>query len=270
MAERNLKDAIVMKMRQCGMDESEIAAIIENAKNAGKEPSNKEAGDSFDENGVLICGICGHPKEGIIYGDNGAVRYPIVHDHDIELMNAASSTAMRKESCFKGYEDYANATFDICDSPLRSIFESYCAQFREYGKIKGAGFIVYGERGTGKTFLSACVCNRLIELGYRCRFTSIRNALDNKQATMLEIEKMDFVVLDDYGTERTTSYGIETAYDIINRIYSKRIPVIVTTNMRRSQLMDPPREVARAVDRLKERCQAIAYEGPNRRQEAIL
>lgn len=245
-----------------GLSEEEIAAIRAEAS----KPRPLEPGD-YVENGIVMCGVCHQPREiGYECMDGTEVKFPIVHAHEIET-NITES--LRKE-CFRSYEGYMSADFSECDAPMKAVFESWCSQFREFGASKGQGFLIYGGRGVGKTYLTSCICNRLIEAGWRCRIASLRATFDERNRLMAELEKCDLVVIDDFGTERDTPYGMETVFDVVNMLYSKRKPMVVTTNMTKSQLADPPRGIGRAMDRIKERCQAIEYAGPNRRQEALL
>lgn len=259
MAQRTLAGGIAETLRGLGIDPDSLPEPVEAI----------EPGDYRDADGMLVCGECGQPKESVYIADDGhEVRLPIVHPHEIERTNTRADVLRRE--CFRSFEGYAGAVFAECDAPVKSVFMAWCDQFREFGLSKGQGFIIYGGRGVGKTYLASCVCNRLIESGYRCRLTSLRAAIDDRQAVVSELEKMDLVVIDDLGTERDTPYGLETVYDVVNRLYSKRVPMVITTNLTRSQIADPPRGISRAMDRIKERCQPLEYAGANRRQGAML
>lgn len=259
MASQGLAAAVDAMLRAHGIDRDSLP----------KPSDGLEAGDYRDADGTDICGVCGKPKSTACIADDGSiVRFPVVHMHDVE--QKLSRAGVLRRDCFFGYEAYADANFGTCDAPIKSIFEQYCGNFREFGASRGEGFILNGEKGVGKTYLAACVCNRLIEQGYRCRLTSVRAALDDKHGAMREMMDADFVVIDDFGMERTTTFGLETTYDVINKLYSVRKPMIVTTNLTDAQLKNPPRGLDRAIDRIKERCMSVEYEGANRRQGAIL
>lgn len=258
MASHSLADAIDKMLKAYGIDKESLP----------KPSDGLEAGDYKDADGTSICGVCGKPKSVAYVADDGSiVRFPVAHMHDVE--RKLSKANVLRRDCFYGFEAYQDANFGTCDAPIKSIFEQYCGMFREFGASKGEGFIIFGDKGVGKTYLAACVCNRLIEQGYKCKFTSIRSGLDDKQTIVKEMLAADFVVIDDFGMERTTPYGMETTYDLINKLYSNRKPIIVTTNLTESQLKNPPRGLDRAIDRIKERCKAIPYEGANRRQGVL-
>lgn len=257
-----LGDAIDAWMLASGLSQSEIDEIKANAS----KPKPLEPGD-YMKNGLIICGICHEPKEHACERLDGTeVKFTIVHEHEIE---STLSETLRK-NCFRGYEGYAVATFEDCDADLKPIFERYCSQFREFGASKGQGFLLYGDKGVGKTYLASCACNMLIEAGWKCRLTSLRATIDERHQLISELSKCDLVVIDDFGTERDTAYGLETIFDVINMLYSKKKPMIITTNLTENQLSNPPRGLSRALDRIKERCQAIEYVGMNRRQGVTL
>lgn len=259
---KGLGDAVDAWMMASGLSQAEIDEIKANVS----KPKQLEPGD-YIENGIIMCGICHEPREiGVERADGTEVKFPIVHEHELESTLAQT---MRNE-CFRGYEGYATATFEDCDAPLKPIFERYCSQFREFGASKGQGFLLYGDKGVGKTYLASCACNMLIEAGWKCRLASLRATIDERHKLIDELSKCDLVVIDDFGTERDTAYGIETVFDVINMLYSKKKPMIITTNMTESQLANPPRGLSRALDRIKERCQAIEYVGMNRRQGVTL
>ena len=62
------------------------------------------------------------------------------------------------------------------------------------------------------------------------------------------------LILDDFGMERGTEYGLEQVYSVIDSRYRSRRPMIITTNLKLSELKNPPDLAhARIYDRILER-----------------
>ena len=227
-------------------------------------------GDWVDqESGAIMCAICGKPKEERIAG--GRLFYRIVHRHELMGMQLTGSIRHKRARCFADYPDYATCTFSSSEpSDAMGVCRDYVAEFSSLRK-SGAGLMLYGNPGCGKTHIAACVCNELLERGWSCVMTSLLSMMDRRMGggldgCMKSLAGADLVVLDDFGGERSTDYGNETSFGIVDRLYASRIPMVVTTNLTKQQLRQPSLRLVRTVDRLKERCHRIEVTGPNRRQ----
>ena len=133
---------------------------------------------------------------------------------------------------------------------------------------------MYGGLGVGKTYLAACICNELVEHGYHCCFTSLREVQDtwgndhNRELThaIHRLGCHDLVVLDDYLRERNTSWMQELSFRVADMLDTRRVPTVVTTNAPVEFLAKPPAEVAAALDRIKHRAKVVEVKGANMRQ----
>ena len=78
------------------------------------------------------------------------------------------------------------------------------------------------------------------------------------------------LIIDDFGMERGTEYGLEQVYNVIDSRYRSGKPLIVTTNLILDELQHPQDTPhARIYDRLLEMCAPILFTGTNfRRQTA--
>lgn len=78
----------------------------------------------------------------------------------------------------------------------------------------------------------------------------------------------DLLIIDDLGVERSTEYAMEQMFHVIDCRYRSRKPMIITTNLKLSELKNPPDLVhARVYDRILERCGPILFAGKNFREE---
>ena len=151
------------------------------------------------------------------------------------------------------------------------------------------GFIISGEKGTGKTHISAAIANFLLNQGTAVIFMTERNLFGkirdaysksrnygNEGQTESEIrriyETVPLLVIDDLGKEKATEWTLATLYAIIDGRYDRAMPTIITTNYDTKNLIKriTPKEgdfelnlvTAEAiVDRLIEMSESIAVMG---------
>ncbi|WP_172455331.1 ATP-binding protein, partial [Acetatifactor muris] len=75
------------------------------------------------------------------------------------------------------------------------------------------------------------------------------------------------LILDDFGMERGTEYGLEQVYNVIDSRYRSQKPLIVTTNLTLEELQNPEDTAhARIYDRLTEMCTPVRITGENFRK----
>lgn len=252
--------------------------------------SYEEPGDFRNPEGMLVCGYCGKPKETEPYA-NG-VRFPIVHDHQLQALVRHEETAeelserigRNRARCFAGEfaEEGIRDTFDSAaldtDQAALQECQSFVKRFSQERMAKtGAGLILFGQVGRGKTFLAGCVCNALLDEGWRCLMTStrrIRSEIDRTYGSQNDVLdrlcRNDLVVLDDLFRDKDTEAGREVLFTVVDALYKMRVPVIVTTNLSKDSLTFPNEGDAAVVERLKERCRRVEVAGPNRRQVRML
>ncbi len=118
----------------------------------------------------------------------------------------------------------------ICDKAL---------EFAESFDKTGDNFLIMGNAGTGKTFISSCIANRALERGktvyYQTAFRLFEffeNAKFNKgdedaAETVKYVYDVDLLIIDDLGTEFQTQFTSAALFDIINsRIISGKSTII--------------------------------------------
>lgn len=165
-------------------------------------------------------------------------------------------------------------TFDKDDNArpnVTGICKSYCENFAEALK-DGMGLLFYGNVGTGKSFLAACIANWLLDEGRTVVYDNARGyadmAFNDKDGFLETISLSDLVILDDLGMERPTEYMKETVFQILDKRSQVRKPIIVTTNMTNEQLKSPRgTDEERVFSRLLESTFPILMKGEDRRRE---
>lgn len=103
--------------------------------------------------------------------------------------------------------------------------------------------IFSGGTGLGKTFLSNCIINKLLEKGKTVMYQTSPVMLDdlisdmfskpeNSKGISKNLLTVDLLVIDDLGTENLNSLKFTELYKIINtRLLNKRTKTIISTNL---------------------------------------
>ena len=245
--------------------------------------SGKMGPGDYTENGIVHCGKCKEPKQesrpvqeylrGML-GDAILMHRPCACDRQRERENMAKAEADLHQrtvgriqaECIKDarLRDCTFAADDQPDSPIGKACRRYVAKWDEMS-AKGIGIMFMGEPGGGKTFYAAAIANALIErevYAYVTTIPDISTRLNadygsNREKVLDWIAYAPLLILDDYGFERSTSYGMENAYTIINARYTAKKPLIITTNLTQDEMSNPPDTAhSRIMSRLKEMCVA--------------
>ena len=107
---------------------------------------------------------------------------------------------------------------------------------REYAENLGCLF--WGSVGTDKSYLAGCIANALMEKEipvYMTNFAAILNDLaasfEGRNEYIARLCRYHLLIIDDFGMERGTEYGLEQVYNVIDSRYRSGKPLIVTTNL---------------------------------------
>lgn len=257
-----------------------------------------------DENGLLYCNKCHTLRvtEKIIPVFNK--RMPVMcqcmkeaeqrekdkedYNHKMQMLDKLRSASLLGER-------YTDATFENTDI-VEGDFEKAFHRCRKYCDIadealkKGYGIYMYGNSGTGKTHLTACICNELINKYQQCLFTNffeisklIRSTYNRNaeaEGIIKRIGDIDFLFIDDLGTEILKKNGEdnwlqEQVFDIINKRYNNKKPTIYSSNYSLNELIETRGMMEKTVDRIMEMSTAIirvngqSYRAKNRRKDVI-
>lgn len=147
----------------------------------------------------------------------------------------------------------------------------------------GRGAYLFGERGTGKTFLAALIAQEYLAADKSVVFIKVPRLLDecyrairgqgDEQNILQEMYTADLVVLDDFGMEKATKYAGTTLCKIIDARYDGHLTTLMTSNYPLEKVQEELDNASdgqsyngsRIVDRCREMSKPILLKGKSRR-----
>ena len=251
-----------------GMD-----ALIANATRS--EPTD------YVQDGIIYCGKCHTPKQarldtpGVLQIFGEPRCFPILCScgwaaetariHAWQKEQEEADARQRKQMAFD-LPGCAAYTFDADDGQNQAISKAlrkYCENVDEM-IANGMGIALTGDVGSGKTFFAGCIANEMLNRGKTVWMSNLPTIIDalgygeEKETVMRRIKRVDFLILDDVGTERQSGFVDEKAYEIINLRSQSGKPLIITTNMSKDDLTKPGSTASeRIFDRIRAMCPIV-------------
>ena len=227
-----------------------------------REPKEDEYVNKAD--GLIYCAKCHTPRQCVIHHGDRIVTPPVMCD--CQRMKASGLQD-------RYLHDYTFAN----DKGYNPEIEKAQRYVTEWAMMKEncIGLLLWGNVGTGKTFIAACIANALIENGVSVLMTNFSKILNQLSAMFNEdrnkyIESMNgysLLIIDDLGIERNSEFALEQVFNVIDSRYRSKKPLIVTTNLTLDELKHP-KDLAhvRIYDRVLERCVPLKVNRQNIRQ----
>lgn len=272
-------------------------AIMKTVAANGLRNQTRNDGDYEGENGVLICGKCGEPRQRFMLFDDPTDDDP-EHKSELKVVTMCrcereeEEREKRKEEAAKDMEKIQRLrNASLLDEKLRGatfdafkltkynernlkLCRRYAMKFDQMVE-KDQGLIFWGSVGTGKSFAAACIANYLLDRKVPVVMTSFVKLLevfqsgrDEETSILNRLGYAKLVIFDDLGAERGTDYALEKVYNIVDSRYRKSLPMILTTNL---TIEDMKSEVdmryRRIYDRVFETCYPMQFTGPSWRMK---
>lgn len=272
-------------------------AIMKTVAANGLRNQTRNDGDYEDENGILICGKCGEPRQRFMLFDD-PTDDDSEHKSELKVVTMCrcereeEEREKRKEEAAKDMEKIQRLrNASLLDEKLRGatfgafkvtkynernlkLCRRYAMKFDQMVE-KDQGLIFWGSVGTGKSFAAACIANYLLDRKVPVVMTSFVKLLevfqsgrDEETSILNRLGYAKLVIFDDLGAERGTDYALEKVYNIVDSRYRKNLPMILTTNL---TIEDMKSEVdmryRRIYDRVFETCYPMQFTGPSWRMK---
>ena len=248
-----------------------------------------EPEDYTGEDGLLYCGKCRTPKEAYFPADKatlfGRDRHPAECDcQRAQRMEREAAEQQRKhrdkveELKRWGFTDPAMREWTFANdngrNPQMKTAHFYVEHWEDM-KAGNIGYLLWGSVGTGKSYLAGCIANALMEKEvpvYMTNFAVILGDLSpgftGRNEYISRLCRYPLLIIDDFGMERGTDYGLEQVFHVIDTRYRSNKPLIATTNRPLDELKKPTDTAhSRIYDRLLSMCVPIRFTGVNFRQE---
>ncbi len=148
------------------------------------------------------------------------------------------------------------------------------------------GLIIFGNIGYEKTYLAACIANKMIEQNKIALMEKSSSIIDrikgsfNKEGlSEMEIielySNVDMLIIDDFGNENLSKWALEKLYKIISNRYDNELPIVITTRYNKEQLIEQlstenDTEIAEEIVKvLNEMCYGIAITEERKTKEKV-
>ena len=270
--------------------------FMENIAAKGIKNQVRNPGDYEDEEGLLVCGVCGEQRQKFIdFADpteddpNHTKKLKVAtmcrcereveerrkrekqNEEDMERIRKLKKASLMDEKL-------SGATFrNFKPTKYNARNLKLCQRYAEKFDLmleKNQGLLFWGDVGTGKSFAAACIANYLLERKIPVIMTSFVKLLEVIQASREEepaiLNRLGYaklVIFDDLGAERGTDYALEKVYNIIDSRYRKSLPMILTTNLTIEEMKrDMDIRYSRIYDRIFEICYPMQFTGPSWRK----
>lgn len=209
--------------------------------------TNKNAEDYIAEDGLWHCGKCGTPKQFRLPEQLVKMGMPEIvssfcacqsakEKHE-KAENQLSAIIHHNKEFAHIPEHYLSADINAVALPAaRKIGTNYIQNFEKMGRT---GLLLYGDVGTGKTYLAACIANALLNKGFSVKWLTSMQIVERgnffNESEYAEythsIVSPDLLIIDDLGAERGTEFALERVHSLVDTRISSNKPMIVTTNI---------------------------------------
>jgi DNA replication protein DnaC len=261
--------------------------IMNTTIETAKENTVVNPDDYKGDDGLLYCGICRTAKQCRIEF-LGMTKTPFClckcqqekrdrEEEQRKQIEKLQEIARNRSIAFSDSPEFRNWTFENDDKARPELTNAALKYVENFEKFKshGKGLLIYGTVGTGKSFISGCIANELINRGYSVLMTSFAAiesrtfGADNKQEHYNNLNRYSLLIIDDLGIERQTSYMQEIVYNVIDNRCRMGLPLIVTSNLTNEQLRNPSDiNAQRIYSRILQMCHPIKVDGIDRRKQA--
>ena len=241
-----------------------------------REPKEDEYVNEAD--GLIYCAKCHTPRQCVIHHGDRIVTPPVMCDCQRIAEEKAEAAFHIERMKASGLQDrYLHDYTFANDKGYNPEIKKAQRYVTEWAMMKESciGLLLWGNVGTGKTFIAACIANALIEKGVSVLMTNFSKILNSLSAMFNEdrnkfiesFNRYSLLIIDDLGIERNSEFALEQVFNVIDSRYRSKKPLIVTTNLTLDELKHPKDLAhARIYDRVLERCVPLKVNRQNIRQ----
>ena len=249
-------------------------------------PAELRADEYVGNNGLIYCSKCHTPRQKRI-----EVAGKVIEPRCVCACQTEDYDRREQERKHREFLDIVakNRSIGLPDSSLRKhTFENdlgynpkqmrmakrYVQHWEELRK-NATGLLLWGDVGTGKSFIEGCIANALLDKGVPVIMTNFARLLNkltdmyagDRNAYIDSFKRYPLMIIDDLGVERNSEFAREQVFSVIDSRYRSELPMIVTTNLTLEELQHPEDlSRSRIYDRVLERCLPIRVNDQNIRE----
>lgn len=136
-----------------------------------------------------------------------------------------------------------------------------------FGELEGVGFGMMGGSGGGKTHITCAIANELLRRGIPVKYMAYREVITDIKQNMKDSEYYQkimnrykntrILLIDDLFKGKITESDINIAFEIINHRILKKKPIIFSTELPASRLLEIDEAIA---GRLIQQCEKFVVQ----------
>lgn len=228
---------------------AEIEKIRDENLNAQKKLSELLALYGFENDYLSIkyhCPLCN--DTGYRMGDRCECINDLLEKYNVLELNRHCKIRLHNFSEFNLDYYPENVTYKGKTINAKETMENnlkFCIDYVNCFSNDSCGIVFLGDTGLGKTFLSSCIAFEVLKKGYSVAFDSIQNYLRDIEKehfgraegdTLETLLNADLLILDDLGSEFSSSFNNASIYNLINSRTNIGKPTIISTNLTLEEL----------------------------------
>ncbi|MCR5099204.1 MAG: ATP-binding protein [Lachnospiraceae bacterium] len=173
---------------------------------------------------------------------------------EMDILYGASHLGdiLREESFSRFVLDYyPRDKVDSSGATARDSAEDALKRAREFasGDTEGANMLIYGDPGSGKTFLSHCIAGEFLSrtrpvvyvTAYTLTDIFAKRAFEKTPESRREYDDLyscDLLIIDDLGTEFSNSFTQPSFFQCINERILRKRSTVISTNLSLGQIKE--------------------------------
>lgn len=163
----------------------------------------------------------------------------VIKQEAYKELNSASPLSL------SSFEDFSLENYSEENYPRMKFVLEFCEGYANSFSLSSKSLVMLGGTGLGKTHLSLAIASKAIEKGFGVVYGTIQSFArkfenerfkDTEESTFSTLLDCDLLILDDLGTEISSSYVTASIYEIIDTRLMKNLPTIISTNLETKEM----------------------------------